>query len=80
MCLAPNKTTHHVRACVRMHLYGCTRTCTLKPRAIGSLRMAEYSATVIDGLKNSASLKLLFYSSRIRLGPDTTIDPSGAIQ
>ena len=35
--------------------------------------MADYSATVIEGLKNSASLKLLFYSSRIRLEIDTII-------
>ena len=81
MCLGtPNKTTHHVRACVRMRLHGCTHTCTLKPQAIGSLRMADYSATVTEGLKNSASLKLLFYSSRIRLEIDTIIDPSGDIQ
>ena len=81
MCLGtPNKTTYHVRACVRMRLHGCIRTCTLKPRTIGSLRMADYSATDIEGLKkNSASLKLLFYSSRIRLERDTTIDPSGDI-
>ena len=47
----------------------------LKPRAIDSLRMADYSATVIEDLKkNSASLKLLFYSSKIRLEMDTTID------
>ena len=39
-----------IRAYVRVRLQGCTRTCTLKPRAIGCQRMVDYSASVIEGI------------------------------
>ena len=61
MCLG---TPHHVRACVRMRLHGC---CTLKSRAIGSLRMADYLATVIEGLKKFgfSEATVLFFKNQI---------------
>ena len=68
MCLGtPNKTTDYIRAYVRMRLHGCTHTCTLKLRAIGSLRMADYSATVIEGLKKFgfSEATVLFFKNQI---------------